>query len=113
MEDTTTPLIAYPSAKHRPDKWCHLVNVGWNRGNVEALTQFFLGPDYEPSVFRVKLAEEIPSLGGSDMRGTAFVYMPDFEEEGYCGIASPLLKMNTGNVPEGTIVMRPDGGAGG
>lgn len=108
--EESEPLIAYPTPNHRPDKWCHMVHVRWNQGKVEALTQFFIGPDYEPSVFRVRLGEKLSVFESPDMRGTAFVYMSDFQEEGYSGIATPLLKMSSNNIPEGTITI-PDSSA--
>lgn len=108
--EESEPLIAYPTPDHRPDKWCHMVYIRWYQGKGEAMTQFFLGPDYEPSVFRITLGEKLTAFEGADMRGTAFVYMPDFQEEGYSGIATPLMKMNAADVPEGTITI-PHGDA--
>jgi hypothetical protein len=74
------PLIRYPAANARPSSYAHLIVVTWEAGRVGGQCQFFLGPDYEPSAYLVKISDgvaAIPELSAKGMRGNFFVYFPD------------------------------------
>jgi hypothetical protein len=96
-------LIAYPTPLHRPNRYCHLLFARWGNGKAEALMRFFLGPEHEPKIFRVRLANDLATLSGSGLRGTAFVYVSDFQEEGYSGIATPVQPCSLEDAPEGIV----------
>jgi hypothetical protein len=87
-----SPLIGLPPG-YRPDRYGHVIVPEWQNGIIQVRAQFFLGPDYEPPVHRVRIAEGVDALndiGGK--RGHFFAYFPEGPRGRYHGEMSELIK---------------------
>jgi hypothetical protein len=85
------PLCTYPGIDVRPDRYCHLIVAEWGQGEIQARMQFFLGPDYEPSVYQIKLGSNISTLIDPGRIGHSFIYYPDGPTNRYAGESVPLI----------------------
>lgn len=86
-----TPLIAYPAPGYRPSWYGHVIVAEWQNGSVKARAQFFLGPDYEPPTYRIRIGEGINILEGIGRKGHLFAYFRDGQRGRYHGEVSEWI----------------------
>ena len=84
-------IIQRESDAHRPDRPIHIVLVEWTEGSVQAKMQFFLGPDYDPPIYRIDLARGVAALGRSGAVGHAYAYFENGSQGKYVGDVSEIL----------------------
>lgn len=84
-------IIERESEAQRPDRPIHIVLVEWNKHIVQARLQFFLGPDYDPRIYRITLARGVATLGPSGAHGHAYGYFKDGPRGKFAGDVSEII----------------------
>jgi len=91
LREESGSIIERPTAAHRPERPIHIVLVEWCKGYVQSKLQFFLGPDYEPNIYRLGLGRGVDALNGTGSMGHAYAYFEGRRQGKYSGDVSEIL----------------------
>lgn len=105
FQQETRPVIAYPHPHLRPSSYGHVVVAEWEEGRIWGRCQFFIGPDYEPRVNRIKIADhanqlDVERLKVRGHKGHFFAYFPGGHRGRFDGEVSELINANNDVLPE-------------
>ena len=103
-----TTLIAYPEPGYRLNRWAHVIVVEWENGTVQVRTQFFVGPNYEPPVYKIRIANNVDNLIDVGWKGHLFAYFPGGKRGRYYGEVINLIQRYTlidSNNPARTVYL--------
>lgn len=90
ITQTRRPILTFPHPNIRPRDWGHVLLVENVRGQVQAWLQFFLGPQYNPPTYLVRLSKDAVSIGEISGKGHYFCYFESGRKGKYHGEVSEL-----------------------
>jgi len=89
VTQTRQPILTFPQ-NYRPKSWGHVLLVENIKNGVQARLQFFLGPQYDPPTYLVRLTNNSLPIGKTGSKGHYFVYFESGREGKYHGEVSEL-----------------------
>jgi len=90
VTQTRRPILTFPHPNIRPRGWGHVLLVENVRGQVQARLQFFLGPQYNPPTYLVRLSKDAVSIEEIGCKGHYFCYFESGRKGKYHGEVSEL-----------------------
>ena len=90
VTQTRRPILTFTHPNIRPRGWGHVLLVEHVRSQVQARLQFFLGPQYDPPTYLVRLTNDAVSIGETVWKGHYFCYFESGRKGKYHGEVSEL-----------------------
>lgn len=90
VTQTRRSILTFPHPNIRPRGWGHVLLVENERSQVQARLQFFLGPQYDPPTYLVRLTNDGESIGETGWKGHYFSYFESGRKGKYHGEVSEL-----------------------